>query len=209
MKNTTRKLPGIGFRILSFIPVLNLISLFYIGLINSSNINVICAITYAVITFAFTSLTPLMWIVGIVHYDVAYRNVKKQIIGDTGKATTQKRTPPIHNKAFVSNGSSDIVVSEEQVYKQSIPVKPSYSLEDVKVLVSPENTPVSNGFSDIVVSGEQEYKQSIPVKPSYASEGVKVSISIENTSNTKFFIDMKKNASREGKTAAFVPFMSY
>ena len=168
MKNTLRKLPGIGFRILSFIPALNWISLLYIGLINSNTLNVIFAIAYAVITFTVISLSPLMWIVGIVHYAVAYRNVKKQIIDGMGKATTQTTTNPIH-----------------------------------------KNTSISNGFSDIVVSEEKEYKQSIPVKPSYASEGVKVSISIENTSNTKFFIDMKKNASREGKTAAFVPFMSY
>lgn len=168
MKNTLRKLPGIGFRILSFIPVLNWISLLYIGLINSSTLNVICAVAYAVITFTVVSLSPFMWIVGIVHYAVAYRNVKKQIIGDTGKSTTQTRTTLIH-----------------------------------------KNTSVANGFTDIVVSGEQEYIQSIPVKPSYASEGVRVSVSLENTSDTKFFIDMKRNASREGKTAAFVPFMSY
>lgn len=109
-----------------------------------------------------------MWIVGIVHYAVAYRNVKKQIIGDTVKVTTQTRTNPIH-----------------------------------------KNTSIANGFSDIVVSGEQEYKQSIPVKPSYASEGFRVSVSLENTSDTKFFKDVERNASREGKTAAFVPFMSY
>jgi len=168
MKNTLRKLPGKGFRILSFIPALNWVSLLYIGLINSSILNVICAVAYAVITFTVISLSPLMWIVGIVHYAVAYRNVKKQIIGDTVKVTTQTRTNPIH-----------------------------------------KNTSIANGFSDIVVSGEQEYKQSIPVKPSYASEGFRVSVSLENTSDTKFFKDVERNASREGKTAAFVPFMSY
>ncbi|MDQ1252752.1 MAG: TerB protein, partial [Euryarchaeota archaeon] len=209
MKNTQRKLPGIGFRILSFIPVLNWISLLYIGLINSSALNVICAVAYAVITFTDTSLSPLIWLLGILHYAIAYRNVKKQIIGDMGKSTTQTRINPIYKSASVSNGVTDIVVSNEQEYKRSIPEKPSYASEGVKVSVSPKNTSVSNGVTDIVVPGEQEYKQSIPVKPSYASESVKVSISIENTSNTKFFIDMKKNASREGKTAAFVPFMAY
>ena len=208
MKNTLRKLPGIGFRILSFIPALNWISLLYIGLINSSTLNVICAVAYAVITFTDTSLSPLMWIVGIVHYAVAYRNVKKQIIGDTGKSTTQTRTTPIHKNTSVANGFSDIVVSGEQEYKQSIPVRPSYASEGVRVSVSPKNTSVANRFSDIVVSGEQEYKQSIPVRPSYASEGVRVSVSMHNP-YTKFFTDMERNASREGKTAAFVPFMSY
>ena len=123
MKNTQRKLPGIGFRILSFIPVLNWISLLYIGLINSSTLNVICAVAYAVITFTDTSLSPLIWILGIVHYAVAYRNVKKQIIGDMEKSTTQTKTNSIHKNASVSNGVTDIVVSGEQEYKQSIPVK--------------------------------------------------------------------------------------
>ena len=118
MKNTLRKLPGIGFRILSFIPALNWISLLYIDLINSSILNVICAVAYAVITFTDTSLSPLMWIVGIVHYAVAYRIVKKQIIGDTGKSTTQTRTTPIHNNTSVADGFSDIVVSGEQEYKR-------------------------------------------------------------------------------------------
>jgi hypothetical protein len=118
MENTLRKLPGIGFRILSFIPALNWISLLYIDLINSSILNVICAVAYAVITFTDTSLSPLMWIVGIVHYAVAYRIVKKQIIGDTGKSTTQTRTTPIHNNTSVADGFSDIVVSGEQEYKR-------------------------------------------------------------------------------------------
>ncbi|MFA0822711.1 MAG: TerB N-terminal domain-containing protein [Methanomethylovorans sp.] len=259
-----RKLPGKGFRILSFMPAFNWISLLYLGLINSSTLNVMCAIAYAVITFTNTSLSALIWILGIVHYDIAYRNVKTQIIGDSVKSTTQTKTTPIQNSTSVSNGFSDIVVPEEQELKQSIsvmpssvlegvrgdfspkststasefpnvvaskeqeyknrfsdivvpgeqeskqslPVKPSYVSEDVSVFVS-ENTAVSNGFSDIVVSGEQEEKQSIPVKPSYVSENVSVSISLENSSYTKFFTDMKRNALREEKTAAFVPFKTY
>lgn len=249
MKNTLRKLPGIGFRILSFIPVFNWISLLYIGLVNSSILNVICAIIYAVITFTDTSLSPLIWILGIVHYAVAYRIVKKQITGGTGDSTAQTRTTTIHentsvanefsdivvsgeqeskqsipampSNAFegvkasvpenttVANGFSDIVVSGEHEEKQSIPVRPSYVSEDISVSVSPKSTSVVNGFSDTVVSGEHEEKQSIPVRSSYVSEDVSVSISLENISYTKFFRDMERNASREGKTAAFAPFMSY
>ncbi len=208
MKNTLRKLPGIGFRILSFIPVFNWISLLYIGLINSSTLNVICAVAYAVITFTDTSLSLLIWILGIVHYAVAYQIVKKQITVDTGNSTAQTSTTTIHENTSVANDFSDIVVSGEQESKQSIPAMPSNAFEDVKASV-PENTTVANGFSDIVVSGEYEEKQSIPVRPSRVSEDVSVSVSLENISYTKFFRDMERNASREGKTAAFAPFMSY
>jgi hypothetical protein len=208
MKNTQRKLPGIGFRILSFIPALNWISLLYIGLVNSSILNVIFAVAYAVITFTVISLSPLMWIVGIVHYAVAYRNLKKQIVGEMGESTTQTRTNPIHKNTSVANGFSDIVVSGKQEDKQSIPVKPSYASKDVRVSVSPKSTSVANRLSDIVVSGKQEEKQSIPVRSSYASECVKVSVSVHNP-YTKFFTEMERNASRGGKSAAFVPFMSY
>ncbi len=206
--STRRKLPGTGFRILSFIPAFNWISLLYIGLINSSILNVVFAIAYGLITFTVPSLSPLIWIVGIVHYASAYRIVKKRIIGDTGKFTTQTKTTPIHNSTSDGNGFSDIVVFGEQESKQSIPLMPSSASKDVRVSVSPKSTSVGNGFSDIVVSGEQEAKQSIPVKPSYASEGVRISVSMQNP-HTKFFTDMEKNASREGKNAAFVPFMSY
>jgi hypothetical protein len=149
MKITQRKLPGIGFRILSFIPAFNWISLLYIGLINSNTLNVICAIAYAVITFTVVSLSPLIWIVGIVHYAVTYRNLKKQIIGDTVKVTTQTKPTPILKKASVSNGLSDIVISEKKEYKQSIPVKPSHASESVKVSVSLENTSYTNFFKDM------------------------------------------------------------
>jgi hypothetical protein len=209
MKNTLRKLPGIGFRILSFIPVFNWISLLYIGLINSSTLNVICAVAYAVITFTDTSLSPLIWILGIVHYAVAYQIVKKQISSDTGNSTAQTSTTTIHENTSVANDFSDIVVSGEQESKQSIPIRPSYALEDVSVSVSPKSTSATNGFSDTVASREHEGKQSIPVRPSHVSEDVSVPVSLENISYTKFFRDMERNASREGETAAFAPFMSY
>jgi len=223
MKNTLRKLPGIGFRVLSFIPAFNWISLLYIGLINSSTLNVICAVAYALITFTDISLSPLIWILGIVHYSVAYRNVKKQIIGDTRKSTTQTKTTPIHDIISASNGFSDIVVPGEQESKQSIPVMPSSALEGVRNDVSTKNTSAASGFPDIVASkeqesknrfsdivalGEQESKQSIPVRSSYAPEDIRVSISMHDP-ETKFFRDLERNALREGKTAAFVPFMSY
>lgn len=219
-----RKLPGKGFKILSFMPAFNWISLLYLGLINSSTLNVMCAIAYAVITFTNTSLSALIWILGIVHYEIAYRNVKTQIIGDSVKSTTQTKTTPIHNSTSRFNGFSDIVVPREQEEKQSIPVKPSSVLEGVKGAVSPRSTSTAsefpnvvaskeqeykNRFSDIIVPGEQESKQSIPVKPLYVPENVSVSISLENSSYTKFFADMKRNASREEKTAAFVPFKTY
>lgn len=206
--STRRKLPGNGFRILSFVPAFNWISLLYIGLINSNTLNVICAVAYAVISFTDTSLSPLIWILGIVHYSIAYRNVKKQIIGDTGKSTIQTSTKPIHKNTYVTNEFPVIVVSGEQESKQSISVRPSSTSEGVRDFVSPKNTSIANRFSDIVVSGEQESKQSVPVRSSYASEGVKVSVSVHNP-YTKFFTEMERNASREGKTAAFVPFMSY
>ena len=208
MKNTLRKLPGIGFRILSFIPVFNWISLLYIGLINSSTLNVICAVAYAVITFTDTSLSPLIWILGIVHYAVAYQIVKKRITGDTGNSTAQTSITTIPENTSVANDFSDIVVSGEHEEKQSIPAMPSNAFEGVKASV-PENTTVANGFSDIVVSGEYEEKQSIPIRPSHVSEDVSVPVSLENISYTKFFRDMERNASREGETAAFAPFMSY
>ncbi|WP_196297320.1 TerB N-terminal domain-containing protein [Methanosarcina barkeri] len=201
---------------------------------------------------------------GIVHYEVAYRTVKKQIIGDIERPTTQTRTNPIHNSTSISNEFSDIVVSKEQESKQSIPVMPSSTLEgvrdsvstrktsaasefsnvdvskgqeskngfsdivvpreqenkqsipvmlsyaskDVSISFSPNSTSFANGFSDIVVPGEQESKQSIPVMPSYASEDISYFVSMHD-SDTKFLTDMERNASREGETAAFVPFKSY
>ncbi|MCC4771299.1 hypothetical protein FXV91_14340 [Methanosarcina sp. DH2] len=206
--STRRKLPGKGFRILSFIPAFNWISLLYLGLINSSILNIVCAVAYGLITFTVPSLSPLIWIVGIVHYEVSYRIVKKQIISDTGKSTTQTKITPIHNSTSVSNGFSDIAVLKEQESKQSISAMPSYAPEDVRVSVSPNSTSIASRFSDIAVPGELESKQSIPVKSSYASEEVRFSVSMQNP-HTKFFTDMERNASREGKTATFVPFMSY
>lgn len=206
--STRRKLPGKGFRILSFIPAFNWISLLYIGVINSSTLNVICAVAYAVISFTDTSLSPLIWILGIVHYAIAYRNVEKQILSDTGKSTIQTRTTSIHQNTSVTNGLPVIVVSEEHESKQSISVRSLSTSEDVRDFVSPKNNPIANRFSDVVISGEHESKQSIPARSSYASVAGKVSIPV-NSPYTKFFTEMERNASKEGKTAVFVAFKTY
>ncbi len=60
-------------------------------------------------------------------------------------------------------------------------------------------------FSTIEIPGDTEHRQSIPQEP---PNNLQISYSF-NSSRDKFFQDIKRYAAYEGKTASFVPFMSY
>ena len=78
MENTANKLPGIIWRIVSFIPFVNWMALLYIGAINSNTANIICSLLYGIITFMEPSVSALLWLVTVIHYALAYNKVKQR-----------------------------------------------------------------------------------------------------------------------------------
>lgn len=126
MKNKKNKLPGMGWRILSFIPALNWISLLYIGIINSSAVSVVCAITYCLATFVFPSLSFILWIVGIIHYHIAYCSMQNQKNKFMSIPTALPEFSPQYEDLQPSNTEeirnfSDITISGEIEQRQTIP----------------------------------------------------------------------------------------
>jgi len=151
MRNATVKLPGKAWRIVSFIPALNWISLLYIGLINVNISNIICAIIYCVLTFAFPSISPLLWIVGIVHYAIAYGNIKKKNSGVANFTSSRANSPSQRNYSQSSQnvrGFSDVTIAGATERRQVIPTRSAPVTGRVQVSIS-ANTSQSKFFSDM------------------------------------------------------------
>lgn len=151
MRTTKNKLPGRACRIVSFIPALNWLSLLYIGVINANIANIICAILYCVLTFAFPSIAPLLWIVGIVHYAIVYDNIKKNNSG-TAIFPSQQANSSFQRsyKQGTQNarGFSDVTISGTTEHRQAIPNRPTPNIPQVRVSFS-ANTSQDKFFSDM------------------------------------------------------------
>lgn len=148
MEQARIKLPGKVWRILSFIPTLNWISLLYIGVVNSNAMNIICSIAYAIFTFAQPSTSPLLWIVGIVHYSIAYSRVKKQLDTFDDIPMTPLQVPPKYNNTSNAQVFSDITISGGAERKQAIPSRPTPVTDRIQVSFSTDTTQ-NNFFRDM------------------------------------------------------------
>lgn len=204
MKKQEGKLPGKVWRVLSFIPALNWISLLYIGMINCNNIYIVCGIIYGIITYISVSLSSFIWIIGIVHYSIAYSSVKKRMNVSEKRIEEILSWQKVVNQNVEENDLVDEIVNEYE-HKE---MKTEINQMDNVYITKEKEEPFEKVFSDIEISGEIESRQAIPVRPSYTQESVKFSISISD-SEEKFFSDMRRFSSKEGKKVPFVPFMAY
>lgn len=204
MKKQEGKLPRKVWRVLSFIPAFNWISLLYIGIINSNNICIICGIIYGFITYTSVSLSPFIWIIGIVHYSIAYSSVKKRINISEKRIEEILSWQKVVNQNVEENDSADELVNEYEYKKMNTEINQVNNIYTIKE----KEEPFEEVFSDIEISGETESRQAIPVRSSYTQESVKISFSLDN-SGEKFFSDMRRFSFKEGEKVPFVPFMSY
>lgn len=60
-------------RILSFVPSANWAALIILGIVRKRIISLLFGVVYGVLTFAVPSISTYVWIIGIVHFDFAYR----------------------------------------------------------------------------------------------------------------------------------------
>lgn len=143
-----KKLPGKSIRILSFIPIFNWISLIYIGVINSNTMNIICGIIYGTITFTVPTASALCWIVGIVHYTIAYKLVKRPISDFPQEHSLQSTDQTKYNATPSESVFSDITLSGESERRQPIPVNSATPFEQAQITYSTSN-PQSKFFHDM------------------------------------------------------------
>ncbi|MBK5254038.1 MAG: TerB N-terminal domain-containing protein [Peptostreptococcaceae bacterium] len=147
MKKKTSKLPGKGIRILSFIPVFNCFALIYIGLASGNLVYSICGIAYFLVSIAIPEISFFLWIACIIHYFIAYKRLKKQMVNFEVPPTSTK---PSASNTTVRNETSfsDVTLSGAEEIKQSIPVTPSCDFPPLTVSFSYESSQ-GNFFKDM------------------------------------------------------------
>lgn len=141
MKKNVKKLPGGGVRILSFIPALNCFALVYIGAINGNLVNVLWGCAYFLISMAVPNISPLFWMVGIIHYAVAYNGIKKQMTGTIAPKTSHySSAPTCKNQPQPQQQFSEVTLSGDEEQTQAIPTRPSSSTPSVTISYSYETS---------------------------------------------------------------------
>ena len=80
MNKTTPKLPGTGMRILSFVPVVNCFVMIYLGISYADKLTLILGGAYFLISLIFPDVSPLIWLVVVIHYIIFYRQIKKKYV---------------------------------------------------------------------------------------------------------------------------------
>lgn len=139
MKKTSSKLPGSGIRILSFIPVFNSFALIYIGAANGNLVNIVCGAAYFLVSIAVPGISFFLWIMCIIHYSVAYKEIKKQMKNSSSLPATHPEST--YNTTSRSGQKfSDVTLSGTEERKQSIPTLPTYEPPSVTVSFSYESS---------------------------------------------------------------------
>ena len=199
-KMVKKRLPGTFIRVLSFVPLINWISLLYIGVINNSTISIACGIIYGFLTFVNSTLAPYIWLIGIIHYIFIYRWVDKHL--DNSQSQQNNTT------SLISQQSQQCcsTLTTPQQSPQNLPFNPQQEQQNHTVdttNVQPIFNNTISDFSDVTISGKEEQKQTIPTEISPQQ------IYSSDYSGNKFIQDMHTYANKEEAIAQFEPFSAY
>ena len=116
MKKTAR-LPGWFFRLLSFVPVVNLIAIIYLGVVAKHVFTLMFGIIYLIAFFASAEAAAILSLLAIPYYFFAYRYLKKKIgKSDAIESTDEKNRRGLSDE-FQGN---DRNLSEIQALKEEI-----------------------------------------------------------------------------------------
>lgn len=164
MRKSVKKLPGAGVRIISFIPTLNCFALVYIGSISGNWVNLLCGWVYFFISVAVPNISPLFWMVGIIHYAVAYSGVQKQMMATIAQKTASSSTAPTYkNQSQSRQKFSEVTLPGSEERTQSIPTPPISSTPSVTMSYSYE-TSQSKFFRDMK-KYENRISTAVPFEP--------------------------------------------
>ena len=108
MNKTTPKLPGTGMRILSFVPVVNCFVMIYLGISYADKLTLILGGAYFLISLIFPDVSPLIWLVVVIHYIIFYRQIKKKMMEDRKVPSENITVKQIKNRLPEKQSFSDI-----------------------------------------------------------------------------------------------------
>lgn len=173
MNKTAPKLPGTGMRILSFVPVVNCILLVYLGISYAEKLTFILGGAYFLISLIFPDISPLIWLVVVIHYIIFYRQIKKKMVEVRKVPSENTIVKQIKNTLPEKQIFSDITLSGKVENKQTIPEKGSTATIPFTVSVTYHN-PHEDFFEDIKKYADKKGAEAIFVPfmsywPSYQS----------------------------------------
>lgn len=198
--------PGKKTEVLSYIPIINWLSLIILGKKCGHILSLILGIIYGALSFGIPQLTVYIWIICMVQYAITYRKLKNKNISELSEPLI------MHNKSTDKNIIEDIKLSEDYTSERKDEV-------DKEI------------FSNVTVNGQKEERQVIPQKEGLVAYEEKTVELIENPlsknnytiiekSNlnghnyrtfveNKFFEDMIKFKNKSERKNMFIPFDTY
>lgn len=207
--NLNNNLPGRKTKILSYIPIINWISLIILGRKCGHTLSFVLGITYGALSFEIPQLAAYIWIISMVQYAVTYRNLKNKNLSElpeplimqsentdekmiemvklSGNHTSQRKDE-VDEKIF-----SNVTVNGLEEEKQAIPLKEELVNCEGKSRLKVEIN--ENSFSE---------KSSTVIEEKNSEE-----YTYNLFSKNKFFKDMKKYENKSERKNIFVPFETY
>jgi hypothetical protein len=147
-----KKLPGIAMRILSFVPVINCFIIIYLGMNYAEKFTFILGIAYFLISAIFPDISPIIWLICVIHYIIFYNQLKKKI-AEAKKIPTNNSAAKTQQSNLNNRQSfSDVTISGTSENRQMIPQKGS---ETIPLSVSFQN-PRDNFFEEMKSLADRE-----------------------------------------------------
>ncbi len=184
-----KKLPGKLWWVIACIPGVNWVALLYISVLNLNYPSMLCAISYALMTFAVSESWLFFFPLGLAHYAIMYSLAKDEI------DWMEKGKP---NPGGAGKDESDPIQNDVQNDGN----EPRWATEKTSLALDERD------FSDITIQGETERTQRIPAKPVKQGSGPHIPYAV-GISHEHFPDAARKYADREGEPVPFVPFEMY
>ena len=151
MKKPAR-LPGWFFRLLSFVPILNLIAIIYLGVVAKHVITLVFGIIYLISFFTSTDVAVNLSLIAIPYYFFAYRYLKKKIGKSDPIESDEGKNEGVPPSDFQEN---DRILSEIQALKEEINTL-KIGLGEVEVKLRDENTSMKGKNEEYLSNPESE-----------------------------------------------------
>lgn len=151
MKKPAR-LPGWFIRLLSFVPILNLIAIIYLGVVSKHVITLVFGIIYLISFFASTDVAATLSLIAIPYYFFAYRYLKKKIGKSDPIDSDEGKNEGVPPSDFQEN---DRNLSEIQALKEEINTL-KIALGEVEVKLRDENTSMKGKNEEYLSNPESE-----------------------------------------------------
>ncbi len=221
-------------RLLSFFPILNTLSVIYIGIKYNSGFDLVSGFMYLIIAVSGQSFAIYTWPICAIHYSISYKREKKKLLSkDYDKCTkcqyknmydnsnVQDINKSDEKKEYKTNDDFIFQYANGNINKKNTDIKNEEEKIDIpiyeEVIVGESNIKISKEDNKSKDSDKKEKVESQSDIPQYNEvivdsftkrtyEEVRNNKESERKEKEEFLNDMKKYIYEEGFYAAHVPF---